>query len=48
MLSPGLIRLRKVRNWAAWPDAVAQPAVPPSSVAIRSSSTETVGLVSRE
>jgi hypothetical protein len=35
-------------NWAAWPLATAQAAVPPSSAAIRSSSTETVGLVMRE
>ena len=46
-LLPGRSRLRKVRNWAAWPEAVQQAAVPPSSAAIRDSSTETVGLVRR-
>ena len=45
--SPGRSRLRKVRNCAAWPEAVQQAAVPPSSAAIRASSTETVGLVRR-
>ena len=45
--SPGCIRLRKVRNCAAWPEAVQQAAVPPSSAAIRDSRTETVGLVRR-
>ena len=31
---PGCSRLRKVRNCAAWPEAVQQAAVPPSSAAI--------------
>ena len=46
--SPGSIRLRKVTNCAAWPLATAHAAVPPSSAAMRSSSTDTVGLVMRE
>ena len=46
-LLPGSSRLRKERNWASWPEAVQQSAVPPSRAAIRASSTETVGLVRR-
>ena len=46
--SPGSSSVKKVRNWAAWPDAAATAARPPSRLAMRSSRTATVGLVIRE
>jgi len=39
---------KKIRNCAAWPEAAATAARPPSRLAMRSSSTDTVGLVRRE
>ncbi len=45
--SPGCIRACMVRNSAAWPEATARAAVPPSNAAMRSSSTAFVGLVIR-
>jgi hypothetical protein len=46
--SPGCISGNSARICAACPDDVAVPPRPPSSAATRSSSTATVGLVSRE
>src|SRR5258708_15685028 len=45
--SPGCSSVKKIRNCAAWPDAAATAARPPSRLAMRSSSTATVGLVRR-
>ncbi len=46
--SPGSSSVAKTRNCAAWPEAAATAARPPSRLATRSSSTDTVGLVRRE
>ena len=46
--SPALMIVAMARWKAAWPLAVHTPPTPPSSDAMRSSSTETVGLEMRE
>ena len=43
MLSPAWARAATVMNWAAWPDAAATAATPPSRAAMRFSKTSTVG-----
>ena len=47
MLSPAWAMLAMARNWAAWPDAVASAATPPSSAATRFSKTSVVGFMIR-
>ena len=44
-LSPGSSKVAAVRNWTEWPLLLASAALHPSNAAIRSSKTETVGLV---
>ena len=48
MWLPAPMSVAIARCSAAWPDAVAIAPTPPSSAAIRSSSTATVGLEMRE
>ncbi len=48
MLQPGRISGNSAMICAAWPDEQQTAPAPPSSVAMRSCSTATVGLVSRE
>ena len=43
MLSPAWARAATVMNCAAWPDAAATAATPPSRAAMRFSKTSTVG-----
>jgi hypothetical protein len=48
MLRPGAISGNSAMICAAWPEEQHTAPTPPSSVAMRSCSTATVGLVSRE
>ena len=48
MCEPAPAMVHKPRCMAAWPLAVARPATPPSSAAMRSSSTALVGFEMRE
>ena len=45
--SPGPMSVKKASSWAAWPEAAATAALPPSRLATRSSRAVTVGLPRR-